>query len=475
MTTDIPIKDPDTTARTVTRINVLNKLGFNGRDDKMFAAWDEHSKSLHIGILDVDEGDFYLYRATDLIGNKWVDISDGGYDFESSTRLGTPLVTDEGSLIVGSGQGSAKVHRFEAGNWEEEPEKVADGWSPLHSTQAQDNKGDIYLGEYHPHGGASTADKHIWKSSDDGETWEIVHTTNEDGHIHGVTPSPYRDLLIISWGDEEDILEFAHKDGSESATVNCLGPGDQQYEPIGAVAVGINKGRSVDSEEEFITLSDSSQYVATRGYAELNDGVLDYRHRYTVAPMETRTDFNPKCMDVVQAREGGYLMVGHLGIYYSPDGWLWDKMLAASRRNDAPQWEQAIAPMPTGYAIPVGGEVWHIPSDVVSDWTVDRGHFEAVRGAGGGPVDTEGTFANAWPAWKFSKLRISGYNDADGVALRVREWSSPVNFLGTTDENIDFENGQKQLGIELVGGRFSIDGRSNLQNDAIIHYTVERY
>ena len=95
-----------------------------------------------------------------------------------------------------------------------------------------EKNGEVYYGEYIcPNTGRKEV--HLWKSIDDGKSWFVVYTfpAGSIRHIHSVEYDPYGDKLWITTGDEDSESKIMYStDGGETFTI--IGRGTQEWRAV---------------------------------------------------------------------------------------------------------------------------------------------------------------------------------------------------------------------------------------------------
>lgn len=103
---------------------------------------------------------------------------------------------------------------------------VARGSRPLNL--CRDNNGILYWGEYF--GNDKQLPVHIYKSTDNGDSWEIAYTFPEGQirHIHSICNDPFSDRLWIFTGDSDEECIIAYTQ-DEFKTLHIVHRGSQKY------------------------------------------------------------------------------------------------------------------------------------------------------------------------------------------------------------------------------------------------------
>jgi hypothetical protein len=125
------------------------------------------------------------------------------------------LVLESGALLASlppwiqrsddGGQSWERVHRFRA----DPPRGVLRHWD-------QDGGGDVWFGEYGA--GGDAADSRVWRSRDDGLSWEVAWTFGPRGtpggarHVHAVQVDPVGGRPWVATGDRGDDVRLGWLD-----------------------------------------------------------------------------------------------------------------------------------------------------------------------------------------------------------------------------------------------------------------------
>jgi len=104
------------------------------------------------------------------------------------------------------------------------------GFGPLREGWCEDDKGDCYLGEYLLNNRRKSP-VNLFKSIDDGRSWEIIHSFTNIRHIHCVQYDPFSKRSWLGTGDEdqESSISFSEDEGK---TWTQIGSGDQMFRAV---------------------------------------------------------------------------------------------------------------------------------------------------------------------------------------------------------------------------------------------------
>jgi len=144
---------------------------------------------------------------------------------ERGLRLGvrTLLKLRSGTIVCIA---NGKVFRFEKCKLDH-VSSFERGVGPLRNGFCEDEKGNVYVGEYF----LNNSRKHpvkLLKSTDGGRSWEVVYSFWNIRHIHCVQYDPFSKMIWIGTGDrdKECFIGFSEDEG-ENWTI--IGSGDQKF------------------------------------------------------------------------------------------------------------------------------------------------------------------------------------------------------------------------------------------------------
>ena len=104
------------------------------------------------------------------------------------------------------------------------------GFSPLRQGWCEDDKGNCYMTEYFLNNKRTTSSE-IVKSSSDGKSWQVVHSTDCIRHIHCVQWDPFSRNIYMGTGDRDNESSISYsQDGGKTWAI--LGSGDQVYRAV---------------------------------------------------------------------------------------------------------------------------------------------------------------------------------------------------------------------------------------------------
>jgi hypothetical protein len=104
------------------------------------------------------------------------------------------------------------------------------GFGPLREGWCEDDKGNVYLGEYF----INSKCRHpvrLLKSTDDGQTWEVIRSWHHIQHIHFVQYDPFSQRIWLGTGDRdtESSISFSEDEGKSWTEI---GSGDQMFRAV---------------------------------------------------------------------------------------------------------------------------------------------------------------------------------------------------------------------------------------------------
>jgi hypothetical protein len=112
-------------------------------------------------------------------------------------------VLSNDTLIAHVGRGSFTLWRSDdgGGSWAQ-TFVFPSGYRTLGPHSVTDDHGYVYVGSYC---GCSTAanTNWVWRSGDDGRTWQVVQKTTTHRHIHFVRANPYDGKVYVGFGDSQ--------------------------------------------------------------------------------------------------------------------------------------------------------------------------------------------------------------------------------------------------------------------------------
>jgi len=104
------------------------------------------------------------------------------------------------------------------------------GLGPLREGWCEDDKGNCYLGEYFLNDRRDTP-VNLLTSTDDGQSWETIHSLRHIRHIHCVQYDPFSGRIWMGTGDRdaESSISFSADEGK---TWTEIGSGDQMFRAV---------------------------------------------------------------------------------------------------------------------------------------------------------------------------------------------------------------------------------------------------
>ena len=100
---------------------------------------------------------------------------------------------------------------------------LSQGWT--------EKDGIVFYGEYHDN--CDRTEIHLWKGTDDGGSWSIVHTfpDNSIRHIHAVQYDKFEDKLWVTTGDEDSECRIMYSE-DDGNTFETIGHGAQEWRAV---------------------------------------------------------------------------------------------------------------------------------------------------------------------------------------------------------------------------------------------------
>ena len=142
---------------------------------------------------------------------------------------------ESGTLLVIADR---KIHRLRDGQVET-VYSFTRGFGPLREGWCEDDKGNVYLGEYFVNNklgeyfvnSKCRCPVRLLKSTDDGQTWRTVRLWHHAQHIHFVQYDPFSQRIWLGTGDrdEESGISFSEDEGE---TWVEIGSGDQMFRAV---------------------------------------------------------------------------------------------------------------------------------------------------------------------------------------------------------------------------------------------------
>ena len=107
---------------------------------------------------------------------------------------------------------------------------VRKGFGPLREGWCEDDKGNCYFGEYFLNNKRDTP-VNLLKSSDDGQTWEIICSFQSIRHIHCVQYDPFYQKIWLGTGDKDNECSISFSE-DEGQSWTQIGSGDQMFRTV---------------------------------------------------------------------------------------------------------------------------------------------------------------------------------------------------------------------------------------------------
>ena len=164
-------------------------------------------------------GKYRLYRSGDE-GRTWAPT----HDFPASTRIYGLSVLSSGTLLLHLVDTDFYLYRSsDAGQTWTQVLHFPLLYETLTAHSVTDDGAYAYAGSYNVLD-SSVHDNWIWRSADDGRTWQIIRTTNTHRHIHAVQVDPSSGALYALYGDSgaQVAIERSTDHGASWQTV-CSG------------------------------------------------------------------------------------------------------------------------------------------------------------------------------------------------------------------------------------------------------------
>jgi hypothetical protein len=104
------------------------------------------------------------------------------------------------------------------------------GIGPLRNGMCEDQKGNVYLGEYFLNNNRACEVK-LLKSHDKGKTWDVIQRMKNIRHIHAVQYDPYGEKIWMATGDK-DGESFILSSDDDGKSWKELASGSQKYRTV---------------------------------------------------------------------------------------------------------------------------------------------------------------------------------------------------------------------------------------------------
>jgi hypothetical protein len=177
-----------------------------------------------------DAGDSFS-KVAEVPGPFWARLLGKFRLFERSLRLGiksirvlksgTILAIAGGKIIRGQGDKFSVVHSFQ------------NGLGPAREGWCEDGEGNCYAGEYFLNNRRKYS-VNLLKSTDDGQTWRVIHSLSGIRHIHCVQYDPFENKIWMGTGDRDDESYIAFS-GDGGMSWLKIGSGDQIFRAVSLI------------------------------------------------------------------------------------------------------------------------------------------------------------------------------------------------------------------------------------------------
>lgn len=104
------------------------------------------------------------------------------------------------------------------------------GFGPLREGWCEDDKWNCYLGEYFLNNKRDTP-INLLKSSDDGQTWDIIRSIHSIRHIHCVQYDPFCKKIWLGTGDRDNECSISFSKDEGQSWIK-IGSGDQMFRTV---------------------------------------------------------------------------------------------------------------------------------------------------------------------------------------------------------------------------------------------------
>lgn len=180
---------------------------------------------------------YRLYRSADE-GRNWTRL----FDFPSTMTLKTISVLSNDTLIAALG---GRLYRSANGgvSWTR-VFTMPTGYRTLSPHSVTDNGRAVFVGSYTASSGTRT--NWVWRSTDDGRTWQVIRKTTTHRHVHFVQANPYTGDIYVGYGDTaaQSEIERSKDDGQTWQSV-CKGDVcrvvSMAFDPAGYAIFGMDQ------------------------------------------------------------------------------------------------------------------------------------------------------------------------------------------------------------------------------------------
>jgi len=266
----------------------------------------------------------YVFAAQ---GSTLVRLNDGGRNIEPLAHFDDPIVgiytTPTAQLLVSTDPNywdskfPCRVFISRDGAKTFELTKVIHGGCPLWWSFAASADGTLFMGEYGPKIG--TLSKTVWRSRDNGRTWQAVFHAplNDNAHVHRVTVDPYTGNVWVTIGD-----------GSKNRGIYCSTDGGDTW------------SKMIESQATAVVFTEQGIYWGE----DRAEGIIGFTLRsnnttHTVLQISDRGHYGGSVYDLALGRSGRiyapfmkYPDQDHIATLWSGLGKTWKLLLRLASR-----------------------------------------------------------------------------------------------------------------------------------------------
>lgn len=190
--------------------NKVKELYYNGRDKEYNYKLNETELTANCQYIEVGNNNevYCIHNVTDGDVEQY-NLSDGTWTTIGENKGSAGLFVDSNDNIYSAYGNNLARYDYDAETWSSIDvflcKGVADGVYLRHQGMTEDLEGNLWLGEY-TYGDATERCAYVYKSTDDGVTWELSLNASEYGfnssrHIHIVQADPYTGDVYATAGD----------------------------------------------------------------------------------------------------------------------------------------------------------------------------------------------------------------------------------------------------------------------------------